>query len=86
MRLNISKCRVIKFSRRTVVIKHDYSLDSELVTRSEAVNDLGVLMDSRMTFKSHVNQVVSRAKSTLGFIKRLATGFQCPYVTRSLYC
>ena len=68
------------------MIRHSYLLDSELVTRTEAVNDLGVLMDSRLTFKSHVNQIVSRAKSTLGFIKRLATGFQCPYVTKSLYC
>ena len=59
MRLNISKCRAITFSRRALVIRHDYSLDSELVTRSEAVNDLGVLVDLRLTFKFHVNQVVS---------------------------
>lgn len=50
------------------------------------VKDLGVVLDERMTFKAHLNQVVARAKCTLGLMKRLAKDFDCPYVTRSLYC
>lgn len=39
-----------------------------------------------MTFKTHLNQIISRGKCTLGLMKRMAKDFDCPYVTRSLYC
>ena len=49
------------------------------------MKDLGIIMDNKMTFKAHINQVVSRAKSALGLVKRFVKGFYCPYVTKSLY-
>ena len=43
-------------------------------------------MDSRLTFKSHLHQVVQRAKATWAFAKRQAKKFNCPYVAKALYC
>ena len=42
-------------------------------------------MDAKMTFRAHIHQTVTRAKSALGLMKRFAKGFNCPYVTKSLY-
>lgn len=88
MSLNASKCEVISFSRRRADRIHNfqYNLDGQLLKRVEVVKDLGVLLDSKMTLKPQVDHVIARAKSTLGFVKRHAREFNCPYVTRSLYC
>ena len=34
----------------------------------------------------HVNYITSKAKRTLGFVKRHAKQFQDPYVTKAIYC
>ena len=57
-----------------------------MLRRTEVVDDLGILIDSRVTFKSEINQVIRKANSLMGFIERQAKEFICLYVTRSLYC
>lgn len=49
------------------------------------MKDLGVMIDSKLDFKAHRNQIITRAKCALAFVKRTAKDFECPYVTRSLY-
>lgn len=34
------------------------------------VKDLGVLFDEKLSFKNHVNSIVSRASKSMGFILR----------------
>ena len=88
MDLNIAKCEVITFSRRTESNRHihDYNVNHQPLRRVTVVKDLGVLLDEKMTFKVHYNQIVSRGHSMLGFVKRQAKEYECPYVTKSLYC
>ena len=50
------------------------------------VNDLGVLLDEKPTFKAHINQVAQRSKAIWAFVKRQAKDFNCPYVAKALYC
>lgn len=87
MSLNVAKCHVISFSRKPSerILVHQYSVGGKQLQRSEVVKDLGVLLDKKLTFKSHVNQIVARAKTTLAFMKRQARTFDCPHVTKSLY-
>jgi len=47
--------------------------------------DLGVYLDFRLTFKSHIDYVVNRANSTLGFIVRMGKEFSDPYSMRTLF-
>lgn len=88
MSLNVDKCVAITFSRRSVNnrILWQYSIGNQILKRTEVIKDLGVLLDTGMTFKQHINQVVARGKCMLGFIKRQAKDFDCPFVSRSLYC
>ena len=41
-------------------ISDDYSLSDVLLPTVENVRDLGVLVDSRLTFRDHINSIVSR--------------------------
>ena len=88
MAVSVHKCSVISFSRRATsdIIQWPYKIDVEPLLRCQQVNDLSMLMDIRLTFKSHLHQVVLRAKATWVFVKRQAKEFNWPYVAKSLYC
>ena len=89
MSLNTSKCEVITFTRRhqSNVVTYDYHINGSYLRRVEQVKDLGVILDSRMTFKPHVDQIIGRVKSMLGFIKRQAKSLYCALVRPLLeYC
>jgi hypothetical protein len=86
MVLNVSKCCVISFSRRRQNSVYDYFIGNSKLVRSELVKDLGVLMDTKLSFKQQVDRVYFQAKCKLGFVKRMSKEFNDPYVTKALYC
>jgi hypothetical protein len=57
--------------------------DSDL-ERVDVINDLGVLVDSRMTFVNHIESIVSKLARMLGFIKRISREFSDPYTYKTL--
>lgn len=61
MILNPKKCCVVSFSRKKNPITFNYRLHNEAVPRESCVKDLGVLLDSEMTFKHHVSYIVDKA-------------------------
>jgi hypothetical protein len=49
------------------------------------VNDLGVLVDNRMTFVNHIESIVSKSARMLGFIKRISRELNDPYMYKTFY-
>jgi hypothetical protein len=49
------------------------------------IRDLGVLLDSKLTFSEHVDVTVSKARQMLGFIMRVGRDFRDPYALKTLY-
>jgi hypothetical protein len=49
------------------------------------INDLDVLVDSKMTFVNHIESIVSKLARMLGFIKRISREFCDPYMHKTLY-
>lgn len=86
MSLSIPKCKVISFSRRRSPQEFQYTIDGRLLERVQVMKDLGILMDCRVDFRPHIDQLISRANRVLGFVKRSAKQFMDPYVTKSLFC
>lgn len=86
MVLNPKKCCVISFSRKKKPITFDYRLQNEVVPRESCVKDLGVLLDSEMTFKHHVSSIVDKASRQLGFIFRTTKRFTDIYCLKALFC
>lgn len=86
MALNPSKCSVISFSRKQRLLTHNYHLLGSPLKRESCIKDLGVILDSKMSFKNHVSYVVSKASSLLGFIFRFGKNFRDVYCLKSLYC
>jgi hypothetical protein len=49
------------------------------------INELGVLVDSRMTFVNHIESIVPKSARILGFIKQISREFNDPYTYKTLY-
>jgi hypothetical protein len=83
--LNVSKCKVLSFFRTRSPILQQYFLYDEAVNRIEYVTDLGVIFSSDLTFTKHINSIITRAFTMLGFIKRNCNDFCDPLTLKILY-
>jgi hypothetical protein len=61
LELNVSKCKSITFSRLPHPIEFSFMLGGIILDRVDSINDLGVIMDSKMS-------MVRRALAMLGFV------------------
>ena len=43
LKLNIRKCRIASFGRKSNIVKYDYSIGEEIIERAESTTDLGVV-------------------------------------------
>jgi hypothetical protein len=58
--------------------------DSDL-ERVDVINDLGVLVDNRLTFVNHIESIVSKSARMLRFTKRISREFNDAYTYKLLY-
>ena len=74
LKLNVKKCDVISLCYRNTIIKYKYSatVDSAIIDleRCHKVRDLGVIVDSKLSFSDHITEKVNKAYSILGIIKQ----------------
>ena len=83
--LNIPKCAIMSFFRCKSPIFHNYRIGTQLIQRCEIFKDLGVIMDHKLTFNLHIDYVISKANSMLGFLKRNTREFRDLGTLNSLY-
>ena len=84
--LNLSKCKTMSFCRRLNPVRFEYAIDGCTLDRVSRMLDLGILFDEKMNFSGHVECIVSKAFSRLGFMKRICKQFDDPYCLKSIYC
>ena len=84
--ISIKKCQVMTFHRTQNPIIHDYQINGQQLNRVGHVNDLGVLLDSKLTFNLHRSTLISKASKQLGFITKIAQDFVDPHCLKALYC
>lgn len=64
---------------------HEYAIDDEPLLRVESVRDLGVTLDSEITFKMHYEEILGKARRQLGFVSKITKEFRDPYTLKALY-
>lgn len=74
--LNPDKCFVISFSRKKTNINFNYKLHDKELGRVDQIRDLGVIMDSKLTFIPHIDHIISKSLKQLGFILRVGKPFK----------
>ena len=87
MELSVKKCTTISFHRKTrrEVFTFDYSLGGHILDRLDVVKDLGVLLDSKLSFRQQQSAIINKANRQLGFLIKMAREFDNPLCLRSLY-
>ena len=83
--LNMDKCHVMTFSRKRAPSVHNYKVNSNRVSRVCNMSDLGVIFDTKLEFIDHIQMVVNKANSVLGFVRRWSRELSDPYITKALY-
>jgi hypothetical protein len=86
LELNVGKWKSITFSRLRHPIEFSYMLGGIILNRvdsADSINDLGVIMDSKMSFTGHIDVTVGRALAMLGFVKKLSYEFRDPYTLKT---
>ncbi|CAG9795435.1 unnamed protein product [Diatraea saccharalis] len=83
--LNADKCRIISFSRKLSTITYPYKINNMELVRVDSIRDLGIIVDSKLSFKAHYDQIVKRAFRTLGFIIRISKPFNNPHTLKILF-
>jgi hypothetical protein len=85
MSLNLAKCKIISFSRSTSLLNFEYCLSGCVLDRVEIINDLGVVLDTKLTFSPHIDGMISKASRQLGYIKRIGREFRDIHSLKTLY-
>lgn len=85
LKLNVEKCNLITYSRKRNTPNLTIRLGNQHVKKCDKIRDLGVILDSKLTFVEHYNTITHKAGNMLNFIKRFGYHFQDPYTIKTLY-
>jgi hypothetical protein len=85
MKINILKTNIISFTRKTNSIYFNYYVDNLLIVRTDCVKDLGVMLDSKLYFHRHIDNLYSRALKLLGLICFITYNFSSLDCLKVLY-
>jgi hypothetical protein len=75
MIINLGKITIIYFSRKTSSIYFNYKLCNNLVTCSQFVKDVGVLLDCKLYFHQYIDCILSKGLKMLGLIRYITSSF-----------
>jgi hypothetical protein len=75
MELNVQKTRIISFTRKTNSICFNYFVSGVSILHTDCIEDLGVMLDSKLHFHSHVDYLHSQGLRTLGLIHYIMYNF-----------
>jgi hypothetical protein len=66
--LNVQKCSIVHFGRKNP--NSEYYVNNDVIRNVDCVKDLGVLVDSSVSFSQHVDSVASTARRLTGLVFR----------------
>lgn len=74
LQLSLHKCVVISFSRLARNVDFTYSIQSVPLKWVDEVKDLGIILDKKLSFVSHISNLTMRGFRLLGYVNRNSKG------------
>ena len=68
--LNPIKCKSFTITLRRAPVQTEYFINDTKLEHVGEIRDLGITLDTKLTFASHVSNIVSRANRSLGLLIR----------------
>lgn len=85
MCLNVSKCFSMQFSRKKNIDRPLFHIKNIILQNVDQIRDLGIIVDTKLRFNIHIDQVVSRGYRSLGFILRNCRDFKSSHTKIMLF-
>ena len=70
MTFNPSKCEIMHITRSKSPIDNPYTIHNETLRAIPVATHLGIDISNNLSWNPHINKIVNKANSKLGFIKR----------------
>lgn len=67
---NFDKCKIMTFTRPRNSTQHTYNIHNYSLLRVNKSCDLGIIIESDLSFNRHIQHIISKSCSLLGFITR----------------
>ena len=75
--LNVDKCAVMTFTKRTsTAISFNYNIANKTLKRNDSIRDLGVQIDKKLNYAKHIETICRKGKQMVGFIIRNSKHFK----------
>ena len=75
MNFNVGKCKVLRVTRSTNIYKFNYTLHNATLEIVDNIRDLGIILDSTLSWNKHVHNIATKANRLSWLIKR-TLGYQ----------
>ena len=83
--INKSKCKIMSITRKTNLINYNYNINGNVLERCNQFRDLGVIIDTKLSFVPHIEYITNSALKLLGFIIRNSSDFRNIFSIRLLF-
>lgn len=83
--LNTQKCKFISFTAKRIPLPTTYNIDGTPLEQVTSINDLGILLDSKLKFNLHIDNIYRKSLKMLGFLIRVTSKFSDPNCLQLLY-
>lgn len=85
LHLNVSKCQSLTYCRNHSPIHYIYNICNIPLSTISVKKDLGVIFDQKFSFLSHIDFLISKSNSMLGFVLRNSKQFSNPQTLKCLF-
>lgn len=83
--LNMSKCIILTITKKKNPIIYNYTMHNVILSRKSSIRDLGVQIDSQLSFVEHIDNVIKHSNRSLGFLMRLCRNFNNVKILENLF-
>lgn len=85
LKLNHNKCYYMHFSRKKSPHYSSYKLFNHDLKEVDTIRDLGVIVDNKLRFNKHIENIVTRSFKLLGFMNRNCKEFKTAFSRISVF-
>ena len=70
MHFNTAKCYYTRFTNKRCHIVHSYYIHNAELVENSTMKNLGISIDNKLTWRNHVDSIVGKGNSIVGFLSR----------------
>ena len=84
--LNLKKCSILTVTLKKQPCMFEYSICNDVLERVNVQKDLGIFIDTKLTFVHHVDSLIKKASRLTGLVWRNFRSCSSERILRTLYC